>query len=180
MQPQLTDTDRIALERLGRGRRTPARLVLRAKIVLLAADGLEWALERRGHKPFVVSCDMALTPRCNSGVFPELSVWTCRTCHFYARKTRELAGVPTLWITVRILSPRARSSGAKLLPSFYGSHRWISDGGPLRRLSTPAIVDMEEVKELSGGRAPDAHRCFEVVLLDDRAGMTAGQRRGER
>ncbi len=38
---QLTDTERTTLERLARGRRTPARLVLRAKIVLLAAEGLE-------------------------------------------------------------------------------------------------------------------------------------------
>jgi transposase len=38
---QLTDIDRSALERMARGRRTPARLVLRAKIVLLAAEGLE-------------------------------------------------------------------------------------------------------------------------------------------
>jgi len=38
---QLPPKDRSVLEQLARGRRTPARLVLRAKIVLLAADGLE-------------------------------------------------------------------------------------------------------------------------------------------
>lgn len=36
----LTDDDRKTLERWARGRRTPARLVLRAKIILDAADGL--------------------------------------------------------------------------------------------------------------------------------------------
>jgi len=37
----ITDDERKTLERWSRGRRTPARLVLRAKIVLLAADGLQ-------------------------------------------------------------------------------------------------------------------------------------------
>ncbi|MDX1965729.1 MAG: IS630 family transposase [Planctomycetaceae bacterium] len=37
----LTEEERVALTRWSRGRRTPARLVLRAKIVLRAADGLE-------------------------------------------------------------------------------------------------------------------------------------------
>ena len=36
----LTDDERKTLKRWTRGRRTPARLVLRAKIVLLAADGM--------------------------------------------------------------------------------------------------------------------------------------------
>ena len=38
---ELTDNERAALTKWSRGRSTPARLVLRAKIVLLAADGLE-------------------------------------------------------------------------------------------------------------------------------------------
>ena len=38
---QLSPKDRGVLEQLARGHRTPARLVLRAKIVLLAADGFE-------------------------------------------------------------------------------------------------------------------------------------------
>lgn len=38
---QVSDEDRVVLERWSRGRRTPARQVLRAKIVLLAAEGLE-------------------------------------------------------------------------------------------------------------------------------------------
>lgn len=37
----LDEADRETLSRWSRGRRTPARLVLRAKIILLAADGLE-------------------------------------------------------------------------------------------------------------------------------------------
>lgn len=37
----LTDDERRTLERWSRGRRIPARLVMRAKIVLLAADGLQ-------------------------------------------------------------------------------------------------------------------------------------------
>ena len=37
----LTDKERVALTKWSRGRRTPARLVLRAKIVLAAADGRE-------------------------------------------------------------------------------------------------------------------------------------------
>src|SRR6202158_2529468 len=37
----LTDADRRVLEQGARGRRTPARQTLRAKIVLLAAEGLE-------------------------------------------------------------------------------------------------------------------------------------------
>lgn len=37
----LSDSDRNVLEQWARGRRTPARQVLRAKIVLLAAEGLE-------------------------------------------------------------------------------------------------------------------------------------------
>ena len=37
---QLTDEERQTLTRWARGRRTPARLVLRAKIVLHAAEGL--------------------------------------------------------------------------------------------------------------------------------------------
>ena len=37
----LAPNERTALEQLARGRRTPVRLVLRAKVVLLAADGLE-------------------------------------------------------------------------------------------------------------------------------------------
>lgn len=36
----LTDDDRLLLERWARGRSTPARLVLRSKIVLLAASGM--------------------------------------------------------------------------------------------------------------------------------------------
>jgi len=36
----LSDDDRLVLERWARGRSTPARLVLRSKIVLLAASGL--------------------------------------------------------------------------------------------------------------------------------------------
>ena len=39
-QITLTDDERRTLNRWTRGRRTPARLVLRAKIVLLAADGM--------------------------------------------------------------------------------------------------------------------------------------------
>ena len=35
----LTDDERMTLERWSRGRSTPARLVLRSKIVLLAAQG---------------------------------------------------------------------------------------------------------------------------------------------
>ena len=35
----LTSEQRVELERLVRGRRTEARLVLRAKVVVLAADG---------------------------------------------------------------------------------------------------------------------------------------------
>lgn len=38
---RLTNADRKTLEAWARGRRTPARVVLRAKIILLAADGLE-------------------------------------------------------------------------------------------------------------------------------------------
>lgn len=38
---QLSPNDRTTLEQIARGRRTPVRLVLRAKIVLLAAEGLE-------------------------------------------------------------------------------------------------------------------------------------------
>src|SRR6266545_5473446 len=38
---QLSPNDRTVLERFARGRRTPVRLVLRARIVLLAAEGLE-------------------------------------------------------------------------------------------------------------------------------------------
>src|SRR5436190_2913227 len=38
---QLSPNDRTTLEQMARGRRTPVRLVLRAKIVLLAAEGLE-------------------------------------------------------------------------------------------------------------------------------------------
>jgi hypothetical protein len=37
---ELTDDERAKLEGYARGRSTPARLVLRAKIVLLSADGL--------------------------------------------------------------------------------------------------------------------------------------------
>jgi transposase len=37
---ELSDSDRITLERWARGRSTPARLVLRSKIALLAASGL--------------------------------------------------------------------------------------------------------------------------------------------
>ncbi len=37
----LTESDRTTLQKWARGRSTPARLVLRAKIVLLAADGVE-------------------------------------------------------------------------------------------------------------------------------------------
>ena len=37
----LTDTDRQTLTKWSRGRSTPARLVLRAKIVLAASDGKE-------------------------------------------------------------------------------------------------------------------------------------------
>ena len=38
---QLSPNDRMTLEQMARGRRTPVRLVLRAKIILLAAEGLE-------------------------------------------------------------------------------------------------------------------------------------------
>ena len=38
---ELTDAMRAELEKLARGRRTAVRLALRAKIILLAADGLE-------------------------------------------------------------------------------------------------------------------------------------------
>jgi transposase len=38
---QMSDSDRTTLQQWARGRRTPARLVLRAKIVLAAADGRE-------------------------------------------------------------------------------------------------------------------------------------------
>ncbi len=41
MEIELTDSERAALIKWSRGKRTQARLVLRAKIVLLAADGLE-------------------------------------------------------------------------------------------------------------------------------------------
>jgi transposase len=47
---KLSDSDRMLLERWARGRSTPARLVLRSKIALLAASGLfnkEIALELR-------------------------------------------------------------------------------------------------------------------------------------
>ena len=37
---KLSDSDRVILERWARGRTTPARLVLRSKIALLAASGL--------------------------------------------------------------------------------------------------------------------------------------------
>ena len=37
---KLSDSDRVILERWARGRSTPARLVLRSKIALLAASGL--------------------------------------------------------------------------------------------------------------------------------------------
>src|ERR1700733_10883904 len=37
---KLSDSDRLILERWARGRSTPARLVLRARIALLAASGL--------------------------------------------------------------------------------------------------------------------------------------------
>jgi transposase len=37
---KLSDSDRVSLERWARGRSTPARLVLRSKIALLAASGL--------------------------------------------------------------------------------------------------------------------------------------------
>ena len=37
----LTDEERVTLTKWARGRSTPARLVLRAKIVLAAADGRE-------------------------------------------------------------------------------------------------------------------------------------------
>ena len=38
---RLTEADRSVLQKLARGRSTPAKVVLRAKIVLLAADGLQ-------------------------------------------------------------------------------------------------------------------------------------------
>jgi len=47
---KLSDSDRLTLERWARGRSTPARLVLRSKIALLAASGMrnkEIALELR-------------------------------------------------------------------------------------------------------------------------------------
>jgi hypothetical protein len=44
---ELTDQERATLESYARGRSTPARLVLRAKVVLQAAKGLQNKLMRR-------------------------------------------------------------------------------------------------------------------------------------
>src|SRR5207249_6786878 len=55
-QIELTDFERQTLEKWARGRSTPARLVLRAKIVLLAAEGVESqriASELRTSRPTV-------------------------------------------------------------------------------------------------------------------------------
>ena len=43
----LTDEERIALKKWSRGRSTPARLVLRAQIVLAASAGQRWAFRSR-------------------------------------------------------------------------------------------------------------------------------------
>src|SRR5881396_2244825 len=55
-QIELTDFERQTLQKWARGRLTPARLVLRAKIVLLAAEGVESqriAIELRTSRPTV-------------------------------------------------------------------------------------------------------------------------------
>ncbi len=83
---------------------------------------LGWALERRGHKVSVLSCDRALLHSCNTGAFPELSPWICRACHLYVRKTRELDGIPTLWLGDVIsegAEERASAMVATLSPGQY-------------------------------------------------------------
>lgn len=69
---------------------------------------LALALERRGHRLMILACDGALLHSCNSGQYPTLSRWTCRTCHRYARQTHTLSGVPTTWLTDTV-PPGARA-----------------------------------------------------------------------
>lgn len=56
------------------------------------------ALGLRGHRTTVIGCDHALRQSCNSGFYPEINAWTCRTCHLYARHAREVDGLPTEWL----------------------------------------------------------------------------------
>ncbi len=59
---------------------------------------LAWALRRRGHDPVVLGCDRALTHSCNSGNYPALDPWQCRTCALYARHSHAVSGLGVAWL----------------------------------------------------------------------------------
>lgn len=60
---------------------------------------LAWSLQRRGHEVLTLGCDQALTSSCNSGNYPALNPWSCRTCHLYARHTHALSDIHTEWLS---------------------------------------------------------------------------------
>src|SRR5207237_629783 len=62
------------------------------------ATTLAWALQRRGAQVSLLACDGALTKSCNTGYYPKLDPWVCRSCHLYAAHAHQLSGLDVEWL----------------------------------------------------------------------------------
>ena len=102
---------------------------------------LSWALDRRGHIPIVLGCDRALRTSCNSGMWPKLDPWLCRSCHHYAEHALSLAGMKTEWLSQSLPSgsrERARAAVNRLCPEDYQG--FLYRGYPVGRIVRPSVA----------------------------------------
>jgi hypothetical protein len=112
---------------------------------------LAWALQQRGHEAAVLGCDRALTSSCNSGHYPVLDPWICRTCDLYARHAHALSGLPTEWLSASIppgAEARAREAVARLSSEEYRGFRYNGyDVGRIVRTSVAHFLRTDKIDQ---------------------------------
>lgn len=110
---------------------------------------LAQALKIRGHQVDLIGCDGLMRTSCNSGCYPELKGYKCRSCYVFAKKSRSHAKFNVHWYD-KYVNPEIIKNATRLINnlSFDEYRKFEYKGLPVGELVRPSVNHFCRVEDI--------------------------------